>query len=61
MSEIFIIKKGYKKTITIRLDDILLTKIDNIAYNAQVSRNQIIIQCIMFALNNLSYNSLNID
>ena len=52
MPDKFEIKKPQKQIISLRLDTSLLTQLDDIAYKAQIARNQIIIQCIHFALNN---------
>lgn len=43
-----------KAIISIRLDSDKLMKIDETANNAEISRNEFIIQCIDFALSNMS-------
>ena len=55
LQDTFIPEKNYKRNITIRLDNDLLIRLDSIAVKAGISRNQIILQCIIFALNNTVY------
>lgn len=43
-----------KNVISIRLDNTLLENIDNVANQADISRNELIVQCINFALNNMN-------
>lgn len=42
-----------KIVISIRIDTDMLNKIDNEANKTDISRNELIIQCINFALNNI--------
>lgn len=46
----FLPKKIEKEVISIRIDRETLEKIDNLAANIKISRNEFIIQCIDFAL-----------
>lgn len=59
MQNKFIPEKNHKKVITVRLDSELINTIDKIAFQVHVSRNEIIHQCIVFALNNLTKNDNN--
>ena len=49
--------KSEKTVISIRLEIDKLEKIDKIANNADISRNELILQSIDFALNHLPNNS----
>ena len=44
--------KNEKTVISIRIDREILNIIDNIANETDISRNEMIIQCIEYALNN---------
>ncbi len=50
----FIPTKTEKEVISIRLDSELLKSVDSAAQHAQISRNELINQCIRFALEHLS-------
>jgi len=53
-------KKGNpteKVVATIRIDSTILEEIDKLASNIDISRNELIIQCIEYALENLSKDS----
>lgn len=45
--------KQEKTVISIRIDNDLLKEVDNCSINADISRNEFIVQCIEYALNNL--------
>ncbi len=48
------IKKGYNSVSkSFRLPEELVKKIDNIAYKNNLSSNQIVIQCLNYAIKNL--------
>ena len=49
----FIPKIPDKSVISIRLEDELITKIDELSNNQKMSRNEFIKQCIVYALNNI--------
>ncbi len=49
----FIPFKPEKEVISIRLNSELLKNIDSAAENAQISRNEFINQCILFAMEHL--------
>lgn len=51
--EAFSPKKEEKEVISIRLPTILLKKVDESAAKADLSRNELINQCIIYALNHL--------
>ena len=51
----FKINKKEKQLISIRIDDELLKLIDKIATKNSISRNEMIIQCLRFAINNSEY------
>ncbi len=46
--------KQEKTVISIRLDNSLLNEIDNISHKTDISRNELIIQCIKYALDNMT-------
>lgn len=50
----FVPFKPEKEVISIRLESKLLKKVDNAAENANISRNEFINQCIVYALEHLS-------
>ena len=52
----FIPQKQDKEVISIRLPSDLLKEIDENASEADLSRNEFINQCIVFALNNIEHN-----
>lgn len=52
-------KKPEKEVISIRIDVSLLEKVDMESGKADISRNEFINQCILYALDNLSDNSDN--
>ncbi len=45
--------KQEKEVISIRIDTKLLEKVDGIAGNIDISRNELIVQCIEYAINNM--------
>lgn len=51
----FIPQKQDKDVISIRLPSELLKQIDKCAGKADISRNELINQCIVFALNNIEF------
>ena len=51
--EMFVPKKPEKEVISIRIDSNILSKIDSVATDIDISRNELINQCIEFALQNL--------
>lgn len=46
-------QKQEKDVISIRLDTKLIEKLDTISAGADISRNEFIVQCIEYALNNM--------
>lgn len=50
----FIPRSGEKEVISFRIPKDLLTQIDKIAIDNTLSRNEFMVQCLEFALNNLS-------
>ena len=48
--------KSEKTVISIRIDNNILKLIDEKSAKADISRNEFIIQCIEYALNNISKN-----
>lgn len=46
--------KQEKDVISIRIDSKLLEKVDIIAGNTDISRNELIVQCIEYAINNMN-------
>ena len=56
--EKFIPQKPEKEVISMRISSITLSKIDQIATEIDISRNELINQCIEFALQNLDTNSI---
>ncbi|MCM1047166.1 MAG: type II toxin-antitoxin system HicB family antitoxin [Clostridiales bacterium] len=52
----FIPFKPEKEVISIRLNTELLKKIDTAAESAQISRNEFINQCIIFAMEHLGHD-----
>lgn len=49
-------KKAEKDVISIRLDTELLKKVDRLSAEIDISRNEMIVQCIEYALSNLEKN-----
>ena len=49
-------KKTEKDVISIRIETGLLEKIDHLSANIDISRNEMIIQCIQYALSNMEQN-----
>ena len=49
-----------KIVISIRIDEDILEKIDKLAIAIDISRNEFIMQCIQFALDNLENNNMKI-
>ena len=55
----FFIPKAYKKQqISIRIDQDMLDKIDELSEKNEISRSELINQCINYALDKISDNSL---
>lgn len=52
----FIPTKSEKIVISIRIENEKIEKIDEIANKIDISRNELINQCLDFALNNLEFN-----
>lgn len=50
-----------KIVISIRLDESKLANIDDIASKVDISRNELINQCIEYALNNIEFNDVKKD
>ena len=48
-------KKSEKVVISIRIEDSKLNNIDKIASKIDISRNELIVQCLDFAMNNLEF------
>jgi len=48
------VSKSEKMVVSIRLERDKLTEIDDIAHKADISRNELILQCVDFALNHIS-------
>ena len=46
-------KKTEKEVISIRIDTVLLEKVDMISSSIDISRNELIIQCIDYAIANM--------
>ena len=46
-------KKQAKDVISLRIDSELLKTIDSVAYKSDISRSELIVQCIEFALENM--------
>ena len=53
MKNKFVPKIPDKSVISIRLDNELIVSLDELAKNQKISRNELISQCIVFALENL--------
>lgn len=45
--------KQEKDVISIRIDSNLLKEVDSVAGSIDISRNELIVQCIEYALNNM--------
>lgn len=52
----FIPKNGEKEVISFRIHKELLNTIDTIATNNSLSRNEFMVQCLEFAINNIDEN-----
>lgn len=48
--------KQEKVVISIKLDSEMLTNIDHIAQQTDISRNELIVQCLSYALENIENN-----
>ena len=59
MENKFLPQKNNKIIITLRIDSELINKLDAIAFNIDISRNQLILQCIHFALTNFIHFNKN--
>ena len=53
MKNKFVPKIPDKSVISIRLDNELIASLDELANNQKISRNELVSQCIVFALENL--------
>lgn len=53
----FLPKKPEKEVISMRIDTELLKQVDTEAVRADISRNEFINQCILYALDNMQENS----
>lgn len=51
-------KKSEKVVISIRIEDNKLEEIDKIASKIDISRNELIVQCLDFAIENLEFKEL---
>lgn len=51
----FVPKNGEKEVISVRIPKVLLEKLDKIAVENSLSRNELLMQCVEFALENSSY------
>ena len=49
----FVPRKGEKEVISFRIPKDLLTEIDKIANDNSLSRNEFMVQCLEFAVNNI--------
>jgi len=49
-----VVSKSEKTIFSVRMDKDKLTEIDNIANKADMSRNELILQCIDFAISHMS-------
>ncbi len=56
--EKFTPQKPEKEVISIRISSVMLSEVDRIASNADMSRNELINQCIEFALQNIDTDSI---
>lgn len=54
----FLPQKPEKDVISIRISTAVLSEIDKLASDIDISRNELINQCIEFALRNLDTNSI---
>ncbi len=52
----FVPRNGEKEVISFRIPKNLLQKIDAIAIDNALSRNELLLQCIEYALENSAYN-----
>ena len=57
----FIPQKKEKEIISVRIDAELLSNIDLISANIDISRNELINQCIEFALQNIDLSQIEKD
>lgn len=46
-------KKQEKDVISIRIDTHLLEEVDSVAASTDISRNELIVQCIQYAMENM--------
>ncbi len=53
--------KSEKVVISIRIDDYKLEEIDKIASKIDISRNELINQCLDYAINNLEFKNIKKD
>ena len=52
-------KKSEKVVISIRIEEEILSRIDKEASKVDISRNELIVQCLDFALENLEFKKAN--
>ncbi len=50
--------KAEKIVITIRIEDYRIEELDRIAHKYNISRNELISQCLYFAINNISFKDV---
>ncbi len=50
----FVPKKTEKEVISIRIESDLLQKVDRLSNEIDISRNEMIVQCIRYALSNMN-------
>lgn len=55
----FIPKKQKKILVSVRMDIELLNNIDSVATGLNISRNELVVQCIKFALNKIDADYIN--
>ena len=53
--------KTEKSVITLRIEDVLLSQIDDLASKTDISRNEFILQCIDFAMKHYPKTEENTD
>lgn len=49
----FIPRNGEKEVISVRIPKVLLQRVDKLAIENSLSRNELLMQCVEFALDNL--------
>ena len=61
MKKFLPLKSSEKAVISVRLDDDRLKELDRIANQISISRNQLINQCIDFAIKNLNFKEIELQ